>query len=131
MQLDTHMDGRISLGPSDFGTGADSVPRPGIYLTIDRDTWGKQSAGNDGVTVHFSTEEFQELGVAGRSLLHETKPPTHFIITAGDYVTRPVGPFTSEEAAHSYYQRNKPQGTVYLTEPTIVRLLRPAPGHEG
>lgn len=59
-----------------------------------------------------------------------TNVTEQFIITYGDYMGgSPVGPFPSEEAAHDYYRSNKPQGTVYLTKPTIVRLLRPAPGH--
>lgn len=49
-----------------------------------------------------------------------------FIITDGEHVHMPVGPFPSEEAAHSYYRANQPKGQVYLRPPTIERLLRPA-----
>lgn len=52
-----------------------------------------------------------------------------FIITAGDYITQPVGPFASEEEAHIYYGLNKPQGIRYLSAPTIQRLLTPHPTH--
>lgn len=52
-----------------------------------------------------------------------------FIITAGDHITQPVGPFTSEQEAHLEYRRNQPKGLTYLAAPTIVRLLRPAHTH--
>lgn len=53
-------------------------------------------------------------------------PTSQFIITAGDHIDMPVGPFPSEEAAHLAYRRNQPRGgSVYLSAPTIVRLLRP------
>jgi hypothetical protein len=48
-----------------------------------------------------------------------------FIITAGTNIHLPVGPFPSEDAAHKEYCRNQPQGQVYLSPPTIVRLLHP------
>lgn len=56
-----------------------------------------------------------------------------FVITAGDYVSHPVGPFASEAEAHAYYQSNRPRASEgdlpYITAPTIVRLLRPCPAH--
>lgn len=52
-----------------------------------------------------------------------------FIITQGDHIYSPVGPFPSEEAAHSYYRSNQPRGQVYLREPVVVRLLSPHPAH--
>ncbi len=54
-----------------------------------------------------------------------------FIITAGTNIHMPVGPFPSEEAAHAEYRRNQPSGQVYLSPPTIVRLLKPALGYDG
>jgi hypothetical protein len=50
-----------------------------------------------------------------------------FIITAGTNIYGSVGPFPSIAAAEDYYRANQPQGAPWLTEPTIIRLLRPAP----
>lgn len=51
-----------------------------------------------------------------------------FIIMAGDGIQLPVGPFPSEDAAHTEYRRNQPSGKRYPSPPIIVRLLRPAGG---
>lgn len=49
-----------------------------------------------------------------------------FIITEGTNITQPVGPFSSHEAAEAEYLRNQPRDQIYLSPPTIVRLLKPA-----
>lgn len=72
----------------------------------------------------------QSAGVAKRDAM--TVVFEQFIITGGDYHDgMPVGPFSSEEEAHAYYQSNQPHSKEhpYLRPPTIVRLLRPCPGH--
>jgi hypothetical protein len=49
-----------------------------------------------------------------------------WIITEGTYISSPVGPFGSYDAAVAHYRANQPQGALWLAEPTIVPLLRPS-----